>query len=231
MWWRVYVRAEGQRPQVSEKMSLSREEALRSKWELKAKSSYSDLIGSSNGGGRSHNRRSSGSKWEPGHFPNVPNRFRLGASHNTPFNNNLFYAARIDAENARIGVPEKHAKKPAIFDRAAPPKTGREREHKAFRYGANEGFGYIKNKHARTELSPDEVRKTREKLESLEDLLRQSQAQRKHIDKAFDAVLSEIIDGVGPAPRPSNKKARTKLSLQEQIERRKNARRRRGQRS
>lgn len=212
-------------------MSSSREEELRSKWEHKAKASYSDLIGASKGGDRSQNRRSSSSKWQSGHFPNVPNRFRLGASHNTPFNNNLFYAARIDAENARIGVPEKHAKKPAIFDRSPPPKTGREREHKAFRYGAKEGFGYIKSKHARAELSPDEVRKTREKLESLEDLLRQSQAQRKHIDKAFDAVLSEIIDGSGPAPRASsNKKTRTKLSLQEQIERRKNARRRKGQR-
>ena len=225
----------------------SREQELRERWELKAKQSYSDIIGSaasnsSGGGGRGHGgghghgggsqqqyqRPYNPPKWKPGKFPHIPSRFKLGSKHNTPFNNNLFYEARIVSENTRIGVPQKHARKPSIFDsKSPPPKTGREREHKAFRYGMKESFAYIKKKHERVQPGSDTAKRTQDKLERLEDMLRQSQEQRRDLDKKFDVVLGHIIDGI--KPRASQRK---RLSLQEQIERRKrqNARRRGGSR-
>jgi len=195
---------------------------LRKKWELKAKASYSDMIQREKN--QSKGRRNSRSKtnWQPGHFPNVPDRFRFGAKHNTPYNNNLFYEARIVSENQRIGIPEKHAKKPSFFDRSPLPKTGREREHKAYRYGHKEGFAYIKKKHAEKNDDAELDNAKREKLEKLERMLRESQDQRRDLDQKFNLVLSSILDGVGPnSVKQKNKK--TSLSLQQQIEKRKKA--------
>jgi hypothetical protein len=209
---------------------MSREQELRQKWEPQARTSYADLIGQGGGGGGGGGVGGGGDsgsgrtspKWQTGVFPNVPDRFRLGSKHNTIFNNNLFYAARIDSENARIGVPEKHAKKPPIFDsKSPPPQTGREREHKSLRYGADEGFAQVKRNHARQQADAETQARTRERLEQLEGMLHQAQQQRRELDKKFDAVLDHIIDGVKPAAA-----RRQRLSLQEQIDKRKEARRR-----
>ena len=225
--------------------SASREDELRHKWEQQAKASYSDLIGKDSGGGgggrgggggsggggrggdsggdsgSSPSRRTS-PKWQTGVFPNVPDRFVLGSKYNTIYNNNLFYAARIDSENSRIGVPEKHAKKPPIFDSKSPPlQTGREREHKSLRYGADEGFAEVKRKDARQKPDAEAEARTRERLEQLESMLQHAQQQRRELNKKFDAVLDHIIGGVKPAAA-----RRPRLSLQEQIDKRKNARRR-----